>query len=190
MMKMLSVLLVAVLLPLVADARCTYGCYCVNDDACDYYCENNMCQSQTSLWAKCSSYYIHPRQCGTVSYCDPNSNNTCQLKKNYGQRCTYSYTCLSDYCNPRTSVCETSSLSLGWIIPAVFTSTFVFIVLLVVIIAVVNRQRRLRSLAFYQSPYLVLPSATPYSYQNSYIVGEAPPPAYPGALQTPKPYQG
>jgi hypothetical protein len=63
--------------------------------------------------------------------------------------------------------------------------------ILVFVIIIVRRQRR-RALAYYRSPYVVLPSGNPYSYQNSYIVGETLPPPYPGAIPTsyPKPYQG
>lgn len=189
-MKTFSVLLVALVSAIAVDGRCFYGCYCVNDDPCEYYCDRNICQSQTNLWAKCAGQFIHPRQCGSVSYCDSTSNYTCQLQKNYGERCVYSYSCLSGYCDSGSRTCQSAPISFAWILPVAFSSTFVFILVLVVVIIAVNRQRRLRALAFYRSPYLVLPASTPLSYQHSYMVGEAPPPAYPGVVPTPKPYQG
>ncbi|UJR34225.1 hypothetical protein I4U23_021630 [Adineta vaga] len=174
---------------MIGNARCTYGCACSDDSSCEYYCDNGMCQNQVPLWQKCSSYYIHPRQCGSVSYCDPDSSFTCQLKKNYGERCTYSYTCLSDNCDYSSNTCQSKYTPVNLLYPVIIPCAFIFFVVIITIIIVATRRQRMRAFAYNRSPYVVLPAGTPYSYQNSYFVGDVPPPAYPGAIATPKPYQ-
>ena len=192
MMKMFFVFFAIVLLPINTRALCPYGCSCYDDSPCKYYCENYMCQQATPLWKKCSSYYIHPRQCGDVSYCDPNSNYTCQLQKNYGERCTYSFSCLSGNCDYRTNTCQLKYSPADWLYPAVLPSVIVFILFVLLVALIVARRRRLRALGYYRRPYVVLPSGgSPCSYQNSYMIGETPPPPYPGVRPTsfPKTYE-
>jgi len=190
--KMLFVFFAIVLMPIGSQALCPYGCSCNDDSDCEYYCDKRMCQLSIPLWSKCSSYYIHPRQCGSVSYCDPNSNYTCQLQKNYGESCTYSFSCLSENCDYRTNTCQLKSSATDWIYPIVLPSVFVSILFILVFVTIIVRRQRQRALGYYRSPYVVLPSGNPCSYQNSYIVGETSPPPYPGAIPTsyPKPYQG
>ncbi|CAM4860975.1 unnamed protein product [Rotaria socialis] len=84
-MKIFFILFIAIILPICAVSRCQFGCTCYDDSNCEYYCNQSICQQAIPLWRKCSGYYIHPRECGLVSYCDPNSGFTCQLQKNYGE---------------------------------------------------------------------------------------------------------
>ncbi|UJR19684.1 hypothetical protein I4U23_022818 [Adineta vaga] len=187
MMKIFFIVFISVLLPMMTDARCSYGCYCIDDSSCDYYCESNMCQNETPLWQKCSGYYSHPRQCGIVSYCDPDSGYTCQLQKNYGESCTYDYSCLSGNCDYKTKTCQSKPFNLLY--PIIIPSIAVFFIIIIILISVTVCRQRMRASALYRAPYVILPSGAPYSYQSPYIVGEVPPPAYPSATPTPKPYQ-
>ncbi|CAF0826938.1 unnamed protein product [Rotaria sordida] len=190
MMKVFFIFFAAIFLP-ICTSRCEYGCTCYNDDTCEYYCSNHICQNQIPLWKKCSGYYTHPRECGTVSYCDPYSNYTCQLQKNYGERCTLSYSCLSGYCNYRTNTCQSKDTPSDWLIPIVLPSVLVVSLIMIFFILIIARRQRRRRLAYYQSPYVVLPPDTCYSYQNSCMVTESSPPPYPGTIspQLPKTYQ-
>ncbi|CAF0857868.1 unnamed protein product [Adineta ricciae] len=187
MMKIFFAVFITILLPMMSDARCSYGCSCSDDSPCENYCENNICQNAIPLGQKCSSYYFHPRQCGIVSYCDPDSDYTCQLQKNYGASCTYDYSCLSGNCDYASKTCQ--SKSFNFLYPIVIPAVAVFFIIIIIIISVSIRRQRMRALALYRAPYVVLPAGTPYSYQNPYMVAEVPPPAYPGATPAPKPYQ-
>ena len=178
MRKLFHILVVVVLLPICAS-RCAYDCPCYDDSDCSYYCRNSECQQSIPLWEKCSGYYIHPRECGLVSYCDPNSNYTCQLQKSNGDRCKYSYSCLSGYCDRTTDTCQFKYSSLDWSIRILLPSVLFFVILSVFLVAIIVCRRRRRTLAYYRSPYVVLPAGTPYSDGNSCIVTEASPPPYP-----------
>ncbi len=186
-MKTLIVLFTIATLIIYTAARCSYGCTCFNDDACTYYCDGSQCQSDIPLWSRCSGYRIHPRECGLVSYCEP-SSMTCQLQKNNNQWCLYDYSCLSDYCDPRTNTCRYKSSFNAWqyyiLIPSLFV-TIIFVLFL--FIAVRRRQRRFAYVP-YHNHCVIAPAGTPYSYQNPCVVGEMPPPPYPGPISTPKQY--
>ncbi|CAF1172091.1 unnamed protein product [Rotaria sp. Silwood1] len=185
-MKVFFIFFATVFLP-ICTSRCSYGCTCYDDSVCEYYCDHNICQHEIPLWKKCSGYYIHPRECGSVSYCDSKSNNTCQLQKNYGERCEYSYSCLSGYCDHRTDTCQSEYSPSNWVFPIVLPTVIVFTLLMIFFILIVSRRQRRRTLACYQSPYIVLPPDACYSYQNSSIVTESSPPPYPGTISPPLP---
>ncbi|CAF0766088.1 unnamed protein product [Adineta steineri] len=187
MMKMFLVFLTIALLPVATYARCTYGCSCTNDSPCEYYCENYQCQLPTPLYQKCSPYYTHPRQCGTSRFCDFDSSYTCQPKKTNGERCTYDYACISGNCDSGSRTCQTNYSPINTMLPILLPTVVVFMLLFIVTLSIIARRRRMRALAYYRSPYIVLPSGTPYSYQNSYMVGETLPPPYPGVISTPYP---
>ncbi|CAF3382638.1 unnamed protein product [Rotaria sp. Silwood2] len=187
MMKIFFIFFAAVFLP-ICTSRCQFGCTCYDDSICEYYCYNYQCHQEIPLWQKCSGYYIHPRECGSVSYCDPNSNYTCQIQKSNGERCQYSYSCLSDYCDYNTKRCQFKNTATNWLLPVVMPSVIVFTLLMIFFILIVVRiQRRRAALAYYQCPYVVLPPNTSYSYQNSSVVTESSPPPYPGAISPPLP---
>lgn len=190
-MKTLFILFGIILLPLYAASRCSFGCSCINDDSCDYYCRNFTCQESIPLWRNCSGYYVHPRECGIISYCDPQSGFTCQLQKNYGEQCTYSYSCLSDYCDSRTWTCEYKYDTSPWIVPIFLPSLVGLIIFVTFVLVIIRYRARRRALAYYQTPYVVMPSSTPCSYQNACLVGEGSPPPYPGPHAAPltKTYQ-
>jgi hypothetical protein len=81
--------------------------------------------------------------------------------------------------------------SFNWLVPALIIGITSFVILIVIIvISMVLRQRR-RAFGYYQNPYVILPPNVPYSYQNSYPVGETAPPPYPGYAPTeaPRSYQ-
>jgi hypothetical protein len=191
---MLLTLFACVLLPIYTSALSATGNTCYDDSACAYFCSSNECQDALPLWAKCSGNFIHPRECGSSRYCDTMSLYTCQWLKNTGDYCTYSYSCLSGYCDYRTSTCQAkNSNDFNWITPILVPSVIVFVIFITLVSVIIACRRRQRALACYQNPYVVLPSGNPhYSYQNSYCVGEAPPPPYPVAIHapSPKPYQG
>ncbi|CAF3356418.1 unnamed protein product [Rotaria socialis] len=186
-MKIFFILFIAIILPICAVSRCQFGCTCYDDSNCEYYCNQSICQQAIPLWRKCSGYYIHPRECGLVSYCDPNSGFTCQLQKNYGELCTYSYSCLSEYCDYKTNTCQSKYKSSDWLVPIVLPSILVFVMLLITCITVMACRQRRRTLAYCQNPYIILPPDTPYPYQNACTVTEALPPPYPGRILTPAP---
>lgn len=175
-MKTLLILFTVLALVISTAARCSYGCYCSSDDTCDYYCSLSMCQRQISLGSTCSGYYVHPRECGSIYYCDPYTY-TCQFQKNYGEYCTYSYTCLSGYCSPSSNTCEIR-FSFSWqlyiLVPIL--AFVIFCVFIIVFIIVCTRQRR--ASVPYANRCVIVPAGTPYSYQNQSVVGEVPPPSY------------
>jgi hypothetical protein len=192
MIKILFFVFAVALLSSSTYSLCPSGCSCSDDSNCEYYCSGGLCQPQIYQGNPCSGYYIHPRECGSGSYCDP-TYRTCQWKKSYNEWCTDDYWCSTGYCSPRTNTCQSKTSSFDW------TNTYLIIgisggstLLLVLVIIIIVRKQRSRAFAYYQNPYVVLPPNTPYSYQNSYFVGETPPPPYPGVASAPapKPYQG
>ena len=154
MSKILFILFVNVLLPMTRTARCAYGCSCYDDSTCDYYCTNNMCENLKSLGQKCSGYYIHPRECGPASYCDTNSDYTCQSRKSYGEYCTYGYSCASDNCDYTANICQSKRVNLLYVI--VIPSVTVFVIVLIIVISVAICRRRVRRLTLDQAHYVFL----------------------------------
>jgi len=175
----LVVFTLVVLLSSTYSSRCTYGCACSTDDICEYYCENGVCQNSRAPGYTCSGYFIHPRECGTNYYCNPNSL-TCQFKKSTGQWCTDDYWCSTGYCEQNTNTCSTPNSPFDWIGPALIVGITSFITLTLVFVIILIRRQRRRALQYCENPYVVLPPEMPYSYQHSCPVGEAPPPPYPG----------
>ena len=62
-----------------SDTLCRVGCPCLNDNSCEYYCNDYICQDRRDYDSTCMGHNIHPRECGS-SFCDPSSNYTCQDK--------------------------------------------------------------------------------------------------------------
>ena len=181
-MKLVFSVLLIVVLSTVVTGRCQYGCSCFSDNDCDYYCNLGMCQNVIPYNGRCSGYYIHPRECGSSSYCDLNSGSTCQFKKSDGQYCSNSYSCISGYCDYIRNVCGTDSsfYYYPWVTPVIVSSVLisVFIILLIVLVRVRHQRRFARTV--YANPYVVPPTVAVPSYQNSYPIVEDYPPPYPG----------
>lgn len=196
MTKLLFLLLTVVCLPTASASGCGYGCYCIDDGACAYYCQNNMCQNQLPYGSQCTGYYVHPHECGSLYYCDSTSYPYyCKSLKSEGDYCTTSYSCLSNYCDSSTSTCRYYSSYFIYTVPIAITcvvSTVIF-VLVVVLIVRLRRQRRL-ALAAYRVPCTVVPTPVGVhsSYHNPCLLGEGPPPKYPGRMNpvaSPSSYQ-
>lgn len=189
-MKIFFTLLIAVLLPIGTKSQCQYGCTCYDDSNCAYYCDlnQNTCQRALFPGSRCSGYYIHPRECGDGFYCDSNSGLTCQSQKRNGETCMYSYSCLSGNCDYKTNTCQSNHISPNWLIPILSLSILVFVILFIIFVAIAARRQRWQRLQYYRNPYVVLPSGSTYSYQNSCVVTETLPPPYPGTTSTPLPY--
>lgn len=192
-MKSLLIVFTIISLAVYTAALCPVGCTCSDDSSCQYYCNTGLCQSQIPPWGRCSGHYIHPRECGSVSYCDP-STLTCQLQIGNGQWCTYDFSCLSGYCDYSTRTCRNKYINADWqlfiLVPILIV--VIFLTLLFVVIIIVRNRQRQRAFTHCPNQYVVLPPHAPCSYQNACMVGEMPPPHYPGPTFTPsqKPYQG
>jgi len=184
-MKRLFILLTVIWLATYAGALCPSGCACFDDSVCSYYCYNSQCQYYKLIGNLCSGYYVHPRECGSSAYCEP-STWTCQRQKSNGAYCTYDYSCLSGYCDYTRRACG-YKYTIQWQVTILVPVLIVFVVFTLIIVLVIARRRRQRAFMYYQNRSVVLPPATPYSYQNPCAVGEMPPPAYPGATYAPPP---
>lgn len=196
-MKLLFVLVTIVSLPTNSLARCGYGCYCYNDDACEYFCMNGICQNQLPYGGQCTGYYTHPRECGSLYYCDQSSYPwTCRSLKYEGSYCTADYQCLSTYCDFSSYTCRPNFSRFTWMTPVIVSgvvSSIIFIIVLLLIVRI--RQRRRMALAAYSVPCPVVQTPVgvyPSSYQNPCLIGEGAPPKYPGQMNpvaSPYPYQ-
>ena len=168
MVKPLFITFVLLLLSMMSDARCISGCYCTDDSSCNYYCQNNVCQTSISIGERCSGYYVHPRECGSIAFCDPNSGWTCQYQKSFDTPCTYDYSCLSGNCDYKTKTCQLKSSPVNVLYPIVIPSVIVFFIVIIIIVSVSVRQQRMRALALYRNPRVVIPVGVSYSYQNAF----------------------
>jgi hypothetical protein len=80
---------------------------CLNDNECPYYCGiNRKCQTPIPRGHKCSGYEHHARECDISSWCDPDKDSTCQLLKSIEEKCNYDYSCIDNYCDPKTKTCQ------------------------------------------------------------------------------------
>ena len=161
------------------------GCQCFTDKDCTYYCSGNTCQPVVPYGNRCSGNALHPKECGSNSFCDPSYGYTCRYQKSSGESCTYSYSCVSNYCDYSTRTCRWGPETYyGWAVPTI--ATVIFITVLVTVLLVIIRVRRQRRLAMgcYQNPYVVVPGTAYQSYQHQYPVVENAPPPYPGPMRT------
>lgn len=166
-----------VLLPIDVISLCPSGCYCNFDSTCSYYCEFNQCQPQIANGDRCSGHYVHPNECGSISYCD-STTFTCRYQKSTGSYCSYSYECSSGYCDFYSNTCDYSYFHvniLSWLIPTIVGGA-VFIIIIIIIAVVVQARRRRMYAA--STIYQTARAPAIRSYQGSYPVIEPNPPSY------------
>jgi hypothetical protein len=98
---------------------------------------------------------------------------------------------MSKYCDASTNTCR-FQYTTRWKIFILVPCLILFLFFTLFIMAIVMRRRRQQAFTGYQNRCVVLPSGTPCSYQNSCMVGEMPPPPYPGLIcaTSSKSYQG
>jgi hypothetical protein len=128
-MKLLFLLLLfltTIFLSMKCISLCEKDCHCISDSTCKYYCGNNKkCRDQISYRESCEGYHVHPRECGSVSFCDPRSGYTCQFKKSNGVMCSYNWSCDSDYCDLSLQTCQRKSGSSSKVPPSIYIPAIV-----------------------------------------------------------------
>jgi hypothetical protein len=195
-MKLLFLLLLfltAIFLSMKCISLCEKGCDCTSDSSCKYYCDNNnKCRDQISYRESCEGYHVHPRECGSVSFCDPRSGYTCQSTKSNGVMCSYNWSCYSYYCDLSLQTCQQkpessspsnvpstvpSTVPSSTYIPAIVGGIVGFFVILTTISIILTKLRQ-RSNVMLQANQIVTATIEVRTIEVPPICQESMPPAY------------
>lgn len=187
-MRLVSIFLSTIAVITSSDTLCRSGCRCSNDDSCQYYCKNNICQDELSYRSACMGHNIHPRECG-FGFCDP-SNNTCQFKTSIGEMCKYDWACYSEYCDLKLQTCQYKSedsspaLSSSILVPLLAGSIggpLVFMIIIFVIVRIKQGQRNANP----PSIHVIAATIEMYTVETNTNVQESLPPSYSESVSIP-----
>ncbi|CAF0776692.1 unnamed protein product [Didymodactylos carnosus] len=194
MWNLLLINSIVILFILASDlsALCPDGCPCYDDSRCQYYCKDGECQPQKYEGYSCSGMDIHPRECGSVSYCDKDRGYTCRFQRSENGDCDYDYMCWSHlYCDKKSKTCKYrygTGFVLSIILPIL--GGILLISFIIFFVQQYYRRKRLRQSAFAGQPGLNQPYAV-YNHNQTMMpmaptYGETAPPPYTYPQQPPR----